>query len=175
MSEMEPLPPGDGEDLPPNPDVGKILSAFPVDGGIQVNRLVSDTRIACTMFYPGQPGWDEAAAAAGYFEDPTLEPAPPPDVSALRAKASLPRAEFLLRCVSVGILTQQEALVAAGGGIPESFAAFINEWSPEYVFEAQLRWAALTQVDRLNPLITMLAAQRGITDEQLDVIFGLVP
>lgn len=149
----------------------EIVSAFPVAGGIQVNREVSSGVIDCQMVFPGDAGWDEALAAAGHFDADAMAPAP--TLADLRAASSLPRSDFLLRCVTVGILSQDDALLAARGEIPAAFASVVEGWTEAERFEVKLRWAALTQVERNHPLILSMATQMGITDEQLDMLFGL--
>lgn len=102
---------------------------------------------------------------------------PPPDPEALlaqaRESASLPRAEFLLACVSAGLLTPQDALLAAKGEMPAAYAGVIEEWPAPQQFEAGLRWAALTVVDRMHPLILAVADAMDIPDAQLDALFGI--
>lgn len=148
-----------------------IVSAFAVAGGIQVNREIAPGEMHCQMVFPGDSGWAEALAAAGHFEADPMAPAP--TIEDLRAAASLPRSDFLLRCVAVGILTPQDALLAARGEIPGAFATVVDGWTEAERFEVQLRWAALSEVDRNHPMILSLADQMGITAGQLDALFGI--
>lgn len=149
-----------------------ILSAFYVAGGIQVNRLIDTDKMDCQMVYPGELGWAAAQAVAGYYDGP--QERPPPTIENLREQAKLSRAEFLLRCVAKGILTEDEALSAASGEIPASFAPLIDDWEPAERFEAKLRWKALNEVDRNYPLIVSLAQEKGIPEVILDEMFGLI-
>jgi hypothetical protein len=104
---------------------------------------------------------------------PRLAEAPTPDLEFLRARANLPKFEFLRQCVLAGLLTEADALSAARGDIPAAFAQVVAGWSEAERFEAELRWASLSQVDRMHPLIIAVADQAGITVEQLDLLFGI--
>lgn len=151
--------------------MSNIISAFPIMGGIQVHRQLSETGLMAELVFPGDDGWDEALAAAGHFSD--ADQVAPPSLDHLRNHASLPRAEFLLRCVRMEILSQADAIKAALGQLPDAFALLVSEWSPADRFEVTLRWAALSQVERNHPLILSLADQIGISPETLDILFGL--
>lgn len=104
---------------------------------------------------------------------PELQDHDAPSLEFLRARANLPKFEFLRQCVLAGLLTEADALSAARGDIPAAFAPVIASWSEAERFEAELRWASLSQVDRMHPLIIAVADQAGITAEQLDLLFGI--
>lgn len=92
-----------------------------------------------------------------------------------RGAATLSKADFLIAAVRVGILSKADASLAAAGQLPTAFASVVETWPEETQFEVGIKWAALTRVDRMHAFINALAAALGITDEQLDTVFGIVP
>lgn len=119
----------------------------------------------------GQSAGQQIRPGAGGH--PELQDHDAPDIEFFRARASLPKFEFLRQCVLAGLLTEADALSAARGDIPAAFAPVVAGWSEAERFEAELRWASLSQVDRMHPLIIAVADQAGVTIEQLDQLFGI--
>lgn len=74
-----------------------------------------------------------------------------------RAKASLSRMDFMLALNTAGILAQAQAL-AKSTNISASW---------------QIMWENAGTFDRLHPDLVAGAQQLGITDAQLDAIFGI--
>ena len=79
----------------------------------------------------------------------------------------------MLRCTSFGILTEAEGIEAASGGVPPAMQAIIDSLPAEEQFEAHVRWAAATVIDRTNPLIINMAAAVYIDEWTLDDVFGV--
>lgn len=103
------------------------------------------------------------------------EPAPaqPTDAelrAAWRPGASLSRAEFCIALKRAGVLSAQEAKVAAKGDWPASFAAALAGVTD--ADEAEILWAGVGTVERTHPLLIVLQAASGLTDEQIDALFG---
>ena len=94
-------------------------------------------------------------------------------IESKRETASLSRREFCLATVAAGLLQPAEAVEAARGGWPASFAAAVP---PEQSVAAQIIWASANTVDRMDPLLIQVAASQSppITDTQLDAMFGLL-
>lgn len=93
-----------------------------------------------------------------------------------RASAFLSRMEFVLACKRAGILSTDEAIEAAKGDWPASFADALADpdvgMDPD---EAQIIWAAASQVERLHPLIAAVQTHRDMTDDEVDALFGYAP
>jgi len=99
----------------------------------------------------------------------------PPDRTELlaqaRAKASIPRAAFILAALDAGILTETDAEQAVNGW-PSGWDAFFDGQSARDKVAAKAEWASIRTVRRDAPLIAQLAAFKGLTDEQVDALFG---
>lgn len=108
---------------------------------------------------------------------------PPPTEAERRAAwrqgAYLDRARFVRAIVREGVLPPGEAITAAKGDWPPTFAAALEDL-PVDPLDAQIDWAAASGVARLNPLflavLTYYATAHSLTAEQAeelgDTIFG---
>lgn len=94
------------------------------------------------------------------------------DLAAWRATAKMSRTDFCLALAGAGILTGAEAVSAARGDVPASFEPLVSAMPDQEALEARIRWAAMTEVERLNPFIATVAAASSIPDAALDEIFG---
>lgn len=90
-----------------------------------------------------------------------------------REAASMSRIDFVLICVSHGILSESDAEVAVDGGFPQAFQDIIDTMPIEERFEARIRWKGAQIIDRMNPLIYQMAAAINIDEWTLDIIFGV--
>lgn len=88
-----------------------------------------------------------------------------------RDMASLSKVEFVMSCMEVGLLSPPEAIAAARGEIPESFAPVVESLSPMQRDYACVYWAAARQINRTDPFIADVAAAAGISDDTLDDLF----
>lgn len=102
------------------------------------------------------------------------EPDPEQVLSERRAAASLTKPEFIIACMSVGILTPEEATQAAHGIIPDPFQQAVDSLPPYEKTILNIIWPTATQIDRMDPLILALADGLGVADHMLDALFGLV-
>lgn len=89
-----------------------------------------------------------------------------------RAKAKLPKAVFLRKIAEAGILPKSEALEAAKGNWPATFATALSALPESKQFEAQINWAAATFISRNDPLLELLRSDAGVAPETLDAMFG---
>ena len=89
-----------------------------------------------------------------------------------REIAVLDRAYFIGALAKVGVLSTTEAIAAAKGDWPDTFASALDGMDDETSFQAQLAWASATVIHRANPLIAMLAVYAKISAEQIDEMFG---
>lgn len=107
------------------------------------------------------------------------DPRPPTDpvaeLAALRAAASLSRADFIIAAVGAGIIAPADAGPAARGEVPASMQAVLSHLPEAMQVEAAVRWGASTIIERTNSVLAAIAAEMGVTDEQLDALFGIVP
>lgn len=114
--------------------------------------------------------WAEAIAA-------TPAPYVPPDPElhriAWRQTAFLSRAAFCLALYRADILSPAEAIAAGKGDWPDSFTVLLAAM-PEGIdpAEAQIIWAAVTQIERLHPLFEAVRQFHGMTPEAADDLFG---
>ncbi|MGN7870962.1 hypothetical protein [Paracoccus sp. 22332] len=122
--------------------------------------------------YPPRPG-DWAVWNGAFWTDPRPPRDPAAELAAWRASASMTRANLVIAAVTAGIIPASDAAPAARGEITPSIQALIDQLPPEQQLEAVVRWAASTVIDRTNPILTALAASMGLTDEDLDQLFGL--
>lgn len=95
-----------------------------------------------------------------------------------RPAASLDRAAFCKALRRLGVLTPAEAVIAAQGGWPASFAAFTAALPADLAADAQIDWAAAANIHYAAPLLQQLALVHAGGDQAqasatLDAIFGI--
>lgn len=99
-----------------------------------------------------------------------------PDTAQLRAswrdQASLTKTQFVLACVSAGILTSSEAVAVGRGDWPSAMANFLTYLSEEQAIEVQIEWAAQVNIRRTNVFVLLLGSWLQYSDAQLDALFG---
>jgi len=100
----------------------------------------------------------------------------PPDPAEVlaqwRSQATLPRSAFILAALDSGILTEMDAEQAVNDW-PSGWDAFFDGLPARDRIAAKAEWASITHVRRNAPLVAQLAAFKGLTDEQVDAIFGI--
>jgi len=89
-----------------------------------------------------------------------------------RDKALLYRRDFCIALKRAGILPTQEALAAAKGDWPATFAGALSGLTQDEQDEAQIEWAAVIEIRRNHPMIELLRVAAGMTPEQVDALFG---
>lgn len=137
----------------------------------------ADTYLRAGMVTPLPPrpagaGWSFDPAAEQWLRSEAHRLA---DLEARRASASMTRANLVLAAVTARIIPEADAAAAARGEITASIQALIDQMPTERQLEAVVRWAASIVIDRTNPILTALAASMGLTDAQLDQLFGVTP
>lgn len=123
---------------------------------------------------PPRPGpWAAFDRASGEWTDPRT----PEDLAAAlaqaRAGASLSKIDFIMGCMSLGLLTPPEAIAAARGEIPQSFAPVVESLSPMQRDYACVHWGAARLIERMDPFIGAVAQAASVSDETLDLLFGV--
>ncbi len=80
--------------------------------------------------------------------------------------------QFLIAAALGGIITQQEAIDAATtGAVPAAIQVVFDQLPEEQAFAAQITWAKMTTIPRVDPLVEAVGAMFGMTDEELDQFF----
>lgn len=102
-----------------------------------------------------------------------VESPPAPTLEEKRAAAAMERSAFLVACVAAGVITEAEAEEAADGSWPATFDAFLGNMTTLMRIEAKAKWSQRGVVRRDSPLLTLVAAEKGVSDEALDAIFGI--
>lgn len=92
-----------------------------------------------------------------------------------RAVATLDRFTFCSRCREKSIISAADALVLGRGEVPPDIRAILDQMDDADTFAAELRWAAMSTVGRIDPLITAIMSKSGIPDAMLDHIFNIYP
>lgn len=123
---------------------------------------------------PPKPGeWAEWDGSAW------IDPRTPSDIAKAknirRNRTTLNKADLLISLASAGILSQDEAIDAAAGGIPLSLQPLLSRLPADAQMAARIKWMADVQISRTHPVIVAAAYGLGITDEALDEIFGVNP
>lgn len=97
---------------------------------------------------------------------------------AARASAVITKGVFCSALMRAGLLSKAEAVAAAKGEWPASFAAFTAALPEDLAAEAEIKWAAAVEVHYADPLLQMLALHVGGGNPEsatviLDGMFGL--
>ena len=98
--------------------------------------------------------------------------------AARRASAVVTKAVFCSALWRAGILSKPEAVQAAMGEWPATFAAFTAGLSESDATDAEIKWAAVTEIHYADPLLQGLALYHAQGDQAaatalLDQIFGI--
>lgn len=149
------------------------LDYYEVPDGANVNDLyIRDN--ALHVIPPRPNAYSVFDQALGLWVDPRTESDWTDANNAVRVKTSISRIEFVLYCKEANILTEDEGITAAKGEFPPAFAAIVATLPEEEQFEAAVRWAGATQIDRTMPLILSMATAIGVDEWLLDWIFDIV-
>ena len=100
-------------------------------------------------------------------------PDPAETLAAERAATSLPKADFCFALMGASILPPADAVEASRGKWPVTFDAVIASLPEAEAAAYQITWAGATTISRVHPLIALLAAHAGLTDAQVDALFGI--
>lgn len=106
----------------------------------------------------------------------TITPLPAGEVdralAAWRDEAVLSRRQFCIAAFRAGLLPGDQAAAATRGEWPAAFAQALVGLPENAVIEAQIEWAAVSEIRRNAPLLDAVRATGNITPEQLDALFG---
>ncbi|WP_166485535.1 hypothetical protein [Ruegeria sp. TM1040] len=102
----------------------------------------------------------------------TVRAKTPEEVAAERDAMSVPRGQFAVAAAGAGLVTEQEALNWAGGNsLPATVNAVIDALPQAEQLPARVEALTALNVQRMHPLVLMLQASLGLTDEQTDGLF----
>ncbi|MDO5704029.1 MAG: hypothetical protein Q4G49_03020 [Paracoccus sp. (in: a-proteobacteria)] len=137
-------------------------------------------RGAVPVAFPPKPGgafvWD-------WDNEGWIDPRTPGDIAAdaetalqtARAAASITKNALLNACMAIGLLNPAEAAQAARGEIPDKLAPVVAGLSAEERDMIAVNWPGAGVIDRLDPYLTAVSARLGVSDAELDMIFGVIP
>lgn len=160
-----------------HPDERVMLGRYdPATQYVESHDPADPTGTAVVVDYPPSPGpwavWDWGARA---WADPRTPVELAAALNAKRATAWLDKSDLLIRLIAAGIMSPEDAEEAAGGAIPASMAPLMEMLPPGAQMAARIKWRSDTQISRTHPVIVLAAHALGISDEQLDQIFGVAP
>ena len=89
-----------------------------------------------------------------------------------RTTAKLYRRDFCIALKRAAILSASEAIAAAKGDWPATFASALSGLPQDAQDEAQIEWAAVQEIRRNHPMIALLGTAASMTDAQVDALFG---
>lgn len=117
-----------------------------------------------------ETGEDFATLAAG-----AVAAYAPASLESLREAASLTRQEFCLALKRAGVLSGPDAIDAAKGNWPAAFDAALPLLTASGVDadEAQIIWASANLIERTHPMLSVLSQVAGLSDAQVDALFGI--
>lgn len=123
-----------------------------------------------------EAGWEMVGedVAPGMIKQPDKSfVAPPADVEALRARASLSRMDFAIAAATAGFVTFEVAEDwAAGNSIPDEVATAIGALPAEEQGPARIVARCKDRIDRNGALMPIIAAAFGADDAALDALYG---
>jgi hypothetical protein len=104
-----------------------------------------------------------------------ITPYAPPvmTVEEIRAYTAIDRAVFCNGLADAGVITDAEAIAAARGEWPSSFAGFLDYLNTTQSRDAQITWASCVTVERTHEFVLLLAWWKDMTDAQVDTLFGI--
>jgi hypothetical protein len=86
----------------------------------------------------------------------------------------LSRAQFAIALAAAGVITETEADAWLDGVVPAFALAAINAhptWTDAEKMAARFKAKAPGEIDRTNPIVSLLQAAKSLTDAQVDALF----
>ncbi|TJZ86165.1 hypothetical protein [Paracoccus hibiscisoli] len=106
-----------------------------------------------------------------------IDPRTPSDMQAAlyaaRDATFLDKSDLLTRMFLAGLFDAENVLIASQGEIPPTLEPALQSMPAEAQVIARIKWRSDTVISRVNPVIVLAAAALGVTDEQMDAIFGV--
>jgi hypothetical protein len=140
-----------------------------VKGGVVANTVLWDAAPPAGA-YPDHLVIDGAIGAIGWLWDGSALAPPPPAPAPV--PASISRLQLILGMAAAGLITPAEAVAAAAGtAIPAVVEAVFASLPEAEATAARIRWHAMTEVERANPLVAAVAMIHEKTPAQMDQYF----
>ena len=93
-------------------------------------------------------------------------------ISDLGVLPPISRRQLLLGLASQGLITGEEALAAAqSGAVPAAVEAIFAQLPADQQLGARITWASMSQAERHNPLVDMMAVANSIPSDTLDALW----
>jgi hypothetical protein len=91
-----------------------------------------------------------------------------------RSTMSLSRSQFAIRAMEAGLITPEEAEEwAAGNALPAVLLGAIETFpAGQARARARIEAKAAVEIRRTHPLVVGMAAAMGLTDAQVDALYG---
>jgi hypothetical protein len=94
------------------------------------------------------------------------------DATKSKVPQTVSRRQMLLGLALAGYITSDEAVAAAStGAVPAAVQSFFSTLPAEQQPAAKITWAAMSECQRDNALVTGLAAAHNLTPAQTDDLF----
>lgn len=157
-----------------NPGVDQVLEPGEV---VLITEMTDPARyhVSAEGIVPIPPrpeGWVEWNGEAW------VDPRSPAQVSealyTTRQRTSLDKSELLTRMLLSGLLPVSDIEAAGEGRIPPSLEPALAMLPPEAQVVARIKWRNDPVISRTNPVIVLAGAALGMSEEQLDTLFGVV-
>jgi len=116
--------------------------------------------------------WADVVAS---YPEPYVPPSEDERREVWRNAASLSRAEFCTALRAAGILNRSEAIAAAKGDWPASFEPMLDSMTEDEADAALILWAGITLIERRHPLLEAVRQFKGLSQEDVDALFGYKP
>lgn len=94
---------------------------------------------------------------------------------ARRAVASLSKLEFAKRVShpETGVIQPSSGMILLDGDVPPELQGMVNALPPADQFDLIMDLKGASQFDRLNPFVVAAGQYLGMTDAQMDAVFGI--
>lgn len=122
---------------------------------------------------PPRPG-PQFAWRNGAWVDPRSAADIAAQLYAAREATALDKSELLTRMLMSGLLPVSDIEAAGEGRIPPSLEPALAMLPPEAQVVARIKWRNDPVISRTNPVIVLAGAALGMSEEQLDTLFGVV-
>ena len=91
----------------------------------------------------------------------------------LRKGTSVEKKDFCLALSKIGLLTFDETIAISKGEWPAPMVDFLGYLTSVQSLDVQVEWAGTTSVHRMHPFVLTLGSFLGLTDTQVDSLFGI--
>jgi hypothetical protein len=131
------------------PEIATLYDTEVPEGTVNGATLVNDVWVNPPPYVPPEP-------------PPVVEPVP----------FSISRLQLILGMTQAGLISASEGVAAAAGmAIPAAVEAVFATLPNGQGTTARIRWNAMTDVERANPLVAAVAAAAGKTSAEMDQYF----